>query len=119
VGVARAAALSLAGVAGDCMGLARDRTGRCKAGLVDVDRADAEGERPEERLKGLLTGMDDRLAAEVRPDALDVSLSFRYGDGVLRVKGLKLCPMIVSRRWVSEFQRGLGPGFSVGVFKRA
>ena len=101
------------------MGLARGRDGRCRDGLVDVERADTAGERPAERPKGLLTGIDERLAAELRPDAFGVSLSFRNGDGVVRLNGLKLCPMTVSRKCVSEFQRGLGAGLSVGVFARA
>lgn len=117
-GVDRGAGLASPGVSGVSIGLARSRPGRCKAGLVDVDLADIAGERFEERPNGLLTGMDVRLE-ELRADPLGVSLSFRNGDGVLRDNGLKLCPMIVSRRCVSEFQRGLGPGLSVGVFTRA
>ena len=31
---------------------------------------------------------------------------FRYGEGVVRVKGLKLCPIEVPLRFVEPFQRG-------------
>lgn len=86
---------------------------------MDVERADAAGERAAERPKGLFTGIDERLATELRPDEFGVGLSFRNGEGEVRLSGLKLCPMTVSRKCVSEFQRGLGCGFSVGVFARA
>jgi hypothetical protein len=86
--------------------------------VVDLERPDGGGERAEERLKGLLRGMDARLA-EPRRNRSGDSASLRNGEGVVRVKGLKLCPTTVSRICVSEFQRGLGPGLSVGVFARA
>jgi len=99
------------------MGLAKDRTGRC-AGVVDPEeRADGGEETAEDRLKGLLTGIDERLPVLRRNSG--GSPSFRNGEGVVRVRGLKLCPTTVSRMCVSEFQRGFGPGRSVGVFARA
>jgi hypothetical protein len=118
MGVVRIGSLSFAGVAGEFIGLANDRVGRCCPGVVDAERLDAGGERADERLNGLLRGMDERLAEPLRDPSGD-SASFRKGEGVVRVKGLKLCPTTVSRKCVSEFQRGLGPGRSVGVFARA
>lgn len=116
-GVERIGSLSFAGVAGERIGLAKDRTGRC-AGVVDPEeRADGGEERAEDRLKGLLTGIDERLPVLRRNSGR--SPSFRNGEGVVRVNGLKLCPTTVSRICVSEFQRGFGPGRSVGVFARA
>lgn len=110
--------MPFAGVTGEFDELANDRVGRCCPGVVDAERPDTEGERAEERLNGLLRGMEERLAEPLREPSGE-SVSFRKGEGVVRVNGLKLCPTTVSRRCVSEFQRGLGPGLSVGVFERA
>ena len=114
----RIGSFPFAGVAGDDTGLARVLARRCWAGLADAERVDGGGERAEERLNGLLTGIDERLVEEPRLDLSGVS-PFRNGEGVVRLNGLKLCPTTVSRKWVSEFQRGLGPGRSVGLFARA
>ena len=117
-GVDRIGSLPLAGVTGEeFIGLGINRAERCCPGVVDGERLDAVGERAEERLNGLLRGIDERLAEPNRDPSGDSS--FRNGEGVVRVNGLKLCPTTVSRMCVSEFQRGLGPGLSVGVFARA
>ena len=54
-----------------------------------------------ERLSGLWPAM---LAREVEREL--GPCDFRYGEGVVRVKGLKLCPIEVPLRFVEPFQRG-------------
>jgi hypothetical protein len=56
-GVARMGSLPLAGVAGDCIGLANIR--RPCAGVVEPVRVEGGGERADERLNGLRTGIED------------------------------------------------------------
>lgn len=101
--------LALPGVAGICMGLVCGRRVVGLAGVVDVDLVG------EERPNGLRTGMDE----EELDKLLGVSNLRWYGEGVVRLRGLKLCPMIVSFRLVLEFQRGLLFGFSDVAVSRA
>ena len=56
-GVDRMGCLPRAGVAGDCIGLANGRLTDCCAGVVDAGRPEGGGDKAEERLKGLRTGM--------------------------------------------------------------
>ncbi|KAH7410512.1 helicase C-terminal domain-containing protein [Phaeosphaeria sp. MPI-PUGE-AT-0046c] len=135
-GVDRIGSLPLAGVEGDCIGLARGRFDCCMGvvdagrlvccsgvveagrrgawceGVVDAGRIDGGGDRAD-RPNGLRTGIDDPL---------DMRLSERgevYGDGVVRLSGLKLWPTTVSRMLTLEFQRGLTAGLSdLGVVER-
>jgi hypothetical protein len=81
---------------------------------VDAGRVAGGGERAE-RLKGLRTGMFDVLPKLdwVLNEEGDLSVPLRYGEGVVRVSGLKLCPTTVSRMLTLEFQRGLTAGRSV------
>lgn len=113
--VVRRGSLPLEGVAGDCIGLARGRLVAC-AGVVDGARAEGGGERGDERLKGLRAGTLDMLDVLLRDGD---SVPLRYGEGVVKVSGLKLCPTTVSRMLTLEFQRGLTAGRSVfGVADR-
>lgn len=115
-GVEREATLPRAGVEGDCIGLANGRLAGCCAGVVDAGRLDGGGERAEERLSGLRTGMPDWLETLLN---LSESRPLRNGEGVVNDMGLKLCPTIVSRMFVLEFQGGFTAGLSVaGVMER-
>jgi hypothetical protein len=115
-GVDRMGSLFRAGVAGDCMGLARGRL-VCCAGVVDAGRVEGGGERADERLSGLRTGIDKLDALLTDPG---VSKPLRYGEGVVKVSGLKLWPTTVSFMLTLEFQRGLTAGLSdLGVGDRA
>jgi len=87
-GVDRIGSFPLAGVAGDCIGLARERLPAC-AGVVDPARVEGGGERADERLNGLRTGMDD-WRDSLLSDRGGVSCPFLHGEGVVRVSGLKL-----------------------------
>lgn len=60
-GVERMGSLPFAGVAGDCIGLARGR--RPCAGVVEPVRVIGGGDRAEERLNGLRSGIEDMLDA--------------------------------------------------------
>lgn len=140
-GVDRIGSLPLAGVDGDCIGLARGRfdccigvveAGRlvCCSGVVEAGRRGAwcegvveagrvvgGGDRAE-RLNGLRTGIDEPLDMRLMERGV-VSVPLRYGDGVVRVNGLKLWPTTVSRMLTLEFQRGLTAGLSdLGVTDR-
>jgi hypothetical protein len=68
--------MDLAGVAGDCIGLASDRA----RGVVD-ERPDVGGDNAE-RLRGLLVGIAERLPEGLRDESGD-SESLRKGDGVV------------------------------------
>lgn len=90
--------MPFAGVTGELVELANDRVRRCCPGVVDAERLDVGGAVVDERLNGLLRGMDERLAEPFR-DPSGESVSFRKGEGVVRDDGLKLCPTTVSRMW--------------------
>jgi hypothetical protein len=107
-GVDRMGSLLRAGVAGEVIGLARCRT--CCAGVVDIGRIEGGGERADERLRGLRTGMLDMLDTLLAIPG--VSSPLRYGDGVVRLSGLKLWPTTVSFMLTLEHQRGLTAGRS-------
>jgi hypothetical protein len=137
-GVDRIGRLPLAGVAGDCIGLAAKGRLDCCEGVVDVGRAGEGGEgtierrlaccegvvdagrvtgggERAERLNGLRTVLFNVLPRLdwVLNEEGDLSVPLRYGEGVVRVNGLKLCPTTVSRMLTLEFQRGLTAGRSV------
>jgi hypothetical protein len=83
VGVERRGSLPLAGVAGDCIGLASERAGRCCCeGVVD-ERPDTDGDNAE-RLRGLFVGSAERLPEPLR----DGSGDSEPRDGGVRVRGL-------------------------------
>lgn len=93
-GVLCAAERFLAGVEGDCIGLANGRRGAdCDPGTVEPGRGGG-GERAEARPRGLRTGMAEWLETlrSVFP-----ARSLRCGEGVVSDNGLKLCPTTVSR----------------------
>lgn len=136
-GVDRIGILPLAGVEGDCIGLANGRfdcamgvvdagrrgvveTGRLGAwceGVVEAGRAVGGGDSAG-RLNGLRTGIEDPLDMRLRDRGV-VSFPLRYGDGVVRLSGLKLWPTTVSRMLTLEFHRGLTAGRSdLGVIDR-
>jgi hypothetical protein len=83
-GEGRIGSLFRAGVAGEFIGLARRRA--CCAGVVDIGRIEGGGERADERLRGLRTGMLDMLDTLLAIPG--VSNPRRYGDGVVRLSGL-------------------------------
>jgi hypothetical protein len=107
-GVDRMGSLFRAGVAGEFIGLANRRA--CGPGVVDIGRIEGGGERAAERLRGLRTGMVDMLDPLLGTPG--VSSPLRYGDGVVRLSGLKLWPTTVSFMLTLEHQRGLTAGRS-------
>jgi len=93
-GVICAEDLFLAGVDGDCIGLASGRLEPdCGPGMVDPGRTGG-GESAEVRPRGLRTGIAEWLET-VR--SIFPAASLRWGEGVVSESGLKLCPTTVSR----------------------
>lgn len=71
-GVERMGSLPFAGVAGECIGLARGR--RPWAGVVEPVRVEGGGDRADERLRGLRSGIEDMLDALLLKERGDVSV---------------------------------------------
>ena len=82
------------------------RVGGCCDGVVEEGRTRVEaagGEFSEVRLNGLGTGIAECEETDRRVRG---GVSLRWGDGVVAERGLKLCPMTVSFKFVEAFHRG-------------
>lgn len=87
--------------------------------MVEEGRTRVEadgGESSEVRLNGLGTGMAECEETDRRVRG---GVSLRCGDGVVAERGLKLCPIMVSFKFVEVFHRGFGSDLSDrGVVER-
>jgi hypothetical protein len=80
--------------------------GGCCDGVVEEGRTKVEaagGGNSEVRLNGLGTG---RAECEETDRRVRGGVSLLWGEGVVAERGLKLCPMTVSFKFVEAFHRG-------------